>query len=241
MPHLAGTSKPVHHVTNARGRKIMKPSMTTATEASVAKTGTLPPSISETIKPPPIKKTSTVSMKTAFTSTVTASMSNVVKQKDVHCNSPDTVIPDLQTTHCSVQDMTDVSSKGEKVKCWSCEVYLDRCSACVFNDVKAGKDVDKKVLAKAVHTHEQILGACNMALIQKHVDTNAKFQEILLVLQTMFMNLQMLSKITDNTLKYTGDNGISALLHNYRVHFDVLLKNAGDVCNISLLALNTPN
>ena len=77
-----------------------------------------------------------------------------------------------------------------------------------------------------------------MALIQKNVDTAAKFQKVLMVLQNTFMNLDMLIKVTDNTLKYTGNNGIIALLHNYRVQLDVLLKNAGYICNISLDAIN---
>ena len=53
-------------------------------------------------------------------------------------------------------------------------------------------------------------------------------------LRNMLMNLDLLTRITDNTLKYTGDNGISALLHNYRVQLDMISRNAGEICNISL-------
>lgn len=163
-----------------------------------------------------------------------------VKEKAaVHCRSPDTVIHDLKSrSQCDIDDMPEVSSKNNQVNCWACECNHKKCVTCVFNDVKSGKDVDKTSLAEAIHTHEHILGAYNMALIQKNVDTAAKFQKVLMVLQNTFMNLDMLIKVTDNTLKYTGNNGIIALLHNYRVQLDVLLKNAGYICNISLDAIN---
>ena len=166
--------------------------------------------------------------------------SDVKEKTAVHCSSPDTVIDDLRSrSHCDIDDMPEVSSKEDnQVNCWMCEVAHKKCGTCVFNDAKSGKDVDKTSLAEAIYTHENILGAYNMALIQKNVDTATEFRKILTVLQKMFMSLDMLIKMTDNTLKYTGNNGISALLHNYRVQLDVLLKNVGDVCNISLAAMN---
>lgn len=163
-----------------------------------------------------------------------------VKENDAsHRSSPNTVINDLRSrSHPDIDDMPEVSSKDNQVNCWMCELNHKKCVTCVFNDAKSGKDVEKTSLAEAIYTHENILGAYNMALIQKNVDTATEFRKILMVLQKMFMSLDMLIKVTDNTLKYTGNNGISALLHNYRVQLDVLLKNVGDVCNISLAAMN---
>ena len=183
--------------------------------------------------------TSSPAIHTNVTPILTRVKSDVKEKDAAHRSSPDTVINDLRSgSHFDTDDMPEVSSKDNQVHCWMCEVNHKKCVTCVFNDAKSGKDVEKTSLAEAIYTYENILGAYNMALVQKNVDTAAKFQKILMVLQNMFMNLDMLIKVTDNTLKYTGNNGIVALLHNYRVQLDVLSKNVGDVCNISLAAMN---
>lgn len=151
---------------------------------------------------------------------------------DVHRNSPDTVIHDMQSDFSDELDDRGalLAKDGD---CLACIVSRKRCPTCVFRDVKSGNEVDLTVLAEAVNSYENMLGAYNMALIKKNVDTHAQHHKISDILRKIFKNLDMLKRITDNTLKYTGNNGISALLHNYRVQFDVLLRNAGEIYNVS--------
>lgn len=142
--------------------------------------------------------------------------------------SPDTVIQ--SSTRCE----PEVSSKNAQSQCLACTACCKKCPACVFHDVKSGNSVDKTVLVEAIQNHEFVMGAYNMALVMKKAETDFQFQKILMHLRNMLMNLDLLTRITDNTLKYTGDNGISALLHNYRVQLDMISRNAGEICNISL-------
>ena len=166
-----------------------------------AKTGLLPTNSSSAIhknvtpKFTRVKKSDDVKEKAAVDCRSSDTVINDFQSKDINnmpkvsskdkekaavvCQSPDTVINDFQSK--DINNMPEVSSKENLVKCWACEFTHNKCETCVFNDAKSGKDVDKTSLAEAIHVHEQILGAYNMALIQKNVDTATEFRKILMV------------------------------------------------------------
>lgn len=121
--------------------------------------------------------------------------------------------------------------------CWMCNVSASRkCPTCVFEEVKAGTDVDKTELLEAVNMYQVMLGTCSTSLAQKQAEMMAKTYKISMIVQKMHKDLSMLRKITDNELKFSGNrctdaclNSEKALLHSYAMHIDDL---TSDACKI---------
>ena len=145
---------------------------------------------------------------------------------------------------------------GNGDACSKCQVKMfdmtgrSKCANCVFEEVKAGLDVDNEVISGAVSTYQFMLGhffnefsRVGNQLAQKNFVSNMEKKTIQEVTNKMAGNLNMLLKITDNELnmavgnhsQYDASCGktVISLLHSYRMHMDVLCK---DLCVIHNIA-----
>ena len=192
-------------------------------------------------------------------------------EADALRDSPDTVLDGLTTGPARCGDGTnDVSGgaidglhrdgqavRAEPVKpaepskvaetskvegCWSCKLHSSKCATCVFNDVKAGRAVDKAILVDAVLMYERMLGFYSMSLTKKNTEMMAHFNFVLNLSQKMALNLDMLRRITDNELNYVGTQNtkaVMALLNTYVVNFNTMLQSLLQLRNVTINSMNS--